>query len=84
MEGHSITLKHIHFSKYPREGAARRASVCDPQVHDDLCKAYEAPHIYADAVQDCDKASELLPSDNAVKEDRELRMRKLEKSIDLA
>jgi len=56
----------------------------DPQAHYNLGKAFEALHIYADAVSSYDRASELMPGDQAVKDDRELCMRKLERSIDLA
>ena len=40
-------------------------------------------HIYADAVHNYDRASELLEDNQAVMEDRDLCMRKLEESIDL-
>ncbi len=56
----------------------------DPQGHINLARALEVMPIYADAVQSYDKAAELLPDDRAVREDRDVCMQKLERSIDLA
>ena len=55
----------------------------DPQGYYNLAKAYEAMHIYAEAVQNYDKAAELTEDSQSVREDRDLAMRKLEESIDL-
>ncbi|MCK5251702.1 MAG: hypothetical protein KAQ96_02085, partial [Thermoplasmata archaeon] len=55
----------------------------DAEGYYNLAKTFEAMHIYADAVHNYDRASELLEDNQAVIEDRDLCMRKLEESIDL-
>jgi len=44
----------------------------------------ETMHLYAEAVQSYDRAAELMPEDRTVREYRDVCMRKLERSIDLA
>jgi predicted O-linked N-acetylglucosamine transferase (SPINDLY family) len=56
----------------------------DAQAPYNLATALEVLHIFADAVQNYDRAAELMPDSKAVLDDRALCMEKLERSLDLA